>query len=327
MIIAEIGSVHDGSFGNAKKAVELAAQCGADAVKFQTHIAEAESRVDAPSPSYFKDESRIDYFRRTGFSQSQWRELRVLADTLRLGFISSPFALEAVDLLESIEITGYKIASGEVTNTPLLEAVANTGRPVFLSSGMSEWAELDNAVSVFAKTKDLTVMQCSSVYPCPDERVGLNVLGELKTRYPRATIGYSDHTLGLYAAVAATALGASVIEKHLTFSRKMYGSDACHSLEPQEFNLMVQMIRGTGRIMANPINKDDIREYREMKTAFQKSIVAAHELSAGTVIRETDLAYKKPDRGIPASDYRDLIGARLKVAKLKDDYIAKEDIE
>lgn len=327
MVIAEIGSVHDGSFGNAKKAVELAAHCGADAVKFQTHVAEAESRADAPRPSYFQDESRIEYFKRTGFSETQWRELRELADSLKLQLISSPFAIEAVDLLESIGVSAYKIASGEVTNTPLLEAIAKTGRPVYLSSGMSSWGELDAAVSVFSETGSLTVMQCSSVYPCPDERVGLNVLSELRERYPTADIGYSDHTLGLYAPVAATALGASAIEKHLTFSRMMYGSDAPHSLEPGEFQLMVEMIRGTGRIMANPVNKDNVESYAEMKTAFQKSVVAARDLSAGTTISEADLAYKKPDRGVSASQYRSVIGKRLTVSKTKDEYIEKEDIE
>jgi N,N'-diacetyllegionaminate synthase len=327
VVIAEIGSVHDGSFGNAKKAIELASYCGADAVKFQTHLAEAESRSDAPRPAYFQDESRIDYFRRTGFSEEQWLELRKLSEKLNLQFISSPFALEAVDLLESIGIHAYKIASGEVTNIPLLERVAQKGRSVYLSSGMSSWSELDAAVSILTDVEELTVMQCSSIYPCPDERVGLNVLAQIKERYPRAKVGYSDHTLGLYAPVAATALGATVIEKHLTFSRMMYGSDAPHSLEPKEFKQMVEMIRGTERIMAHPVDKDDGESFREMKTTFQKSIVAAEDIPSGAVIEKRHLAYKKPDRGLPASQYKDVIGKRLKHHKTKDEYIMKEDIE
>jgi N-acetylneuraminate synthase len=150
-IIAEIGSVHDGSFGNAKKLIELAKACGADAVKFQTHIAEAETLKDAPNPPYFQDESRYDYFVRTGFSLEQWNALKVHADKIGIEFMSSPFSIEAVELLERVGMKRYKIPSGEVTNTPLLEAVVATGKSVFLSSGMSSWKELDRAVEEWTR--------------------------------------------------------------------------------------------------------------------------------------------------------------------------------
>lgn len=147
-IIAEIGSVHDGSFGNAVKLIEAAAACGADAVKFQTHIAEAETRRDAPAPRFFNAEPRFDYFHRTRFSVAQWKELAVHCASRDVIFMSSPFSLEAVDMLETVGVAAYKIPSGEVTNLPLLEHVAATGRPAILSSGMSDWMELDAAVAV-----------------------------------------------------------------------------------------------------------------------------------------------------------------------------------
>lgn len=308
-IIAEVGSVHDGSFGNARKLVEAAADCGVDAVKFQTHIAEAESLPSAPSPGYFTAEPRIDYFRRTAFSAEQWSALKTACAERGVGFLSSPFSLEAVDLLEQIGVEAYKIPSGEVTNLPLLERVAATGKAVLLSSGMSDWAELDAAVETLRAGGPLTVLQCSSIYPCPPESVGLNVIGELRERYG-LPVGFSDHSQGLTAAVAAVACGASVIEKHLTFSRLMYGSDAANATEPGDFGLLVQMIRELEAMLAHPVDKDEVTPYREMKRIFEKSVVTARPLAAGTTLSAEDLAFKKPGDGISAARYREVIGRR-----------------
>lgn len=309
-IIAEIGSVHDGSLGNAQRLIDAAAEAGADAVKFQTHIAEAESLADAPSPAYFSDEPRIAYFRRTGFAPEQWRKLARHAEAAKVTFLSSPFSLEAVDLLEDVGVKAYKVPSGEVTNVPLLERIAATRKPTLLSSGMSDWTELDQAVAILKPACELTVLQCTSAYPCQPEQVGLNVLGEMKARYGTA-VGLSDHTLGIAAAVAAAALGASVIEKHFTFSRLMYGSDAKHSMEPAEFRVFCQALREVWRMQASPVDKSDVRPYADMKRIFQKSVVTARPLKAGTVLTREMLAFKKPGDGIPASQYRSVIGRRL----------------
>ena len=308
-IIAEVGSVHDGSFGNACKLVEAAAACGVDAVKFQTHMAEAETLASAPSPGYFTAEPRMAYFERTAFTPEQWHELKSVCDRNQVAFLSSPFSLEAVALLEEIGAESYKIPSGEVTNLPLLERVAATGKPCLLSSGMSDWAELDRAVEVLRAGGPLTVMQCSSVYPCPAEQVGLNVIGELRARYGTA-VGFSDHSRGLTAAVAAVAFGASVIEKHFTFSRLMYGSDASNATEPAAFARLVEMIRECEAMLAHPVDKDETTAYREMKRIFEKSVVTAGPIAAGTVLAATDLAFKKPGDGISAARYRELVGRR-----------------
>jgi N,N'-diacetyllegionaminate synthase len=312
MLIAEIGSVHDGSFGNAQKLIELASVCGANAVKFQTHIAEAESLSDAPSPEYFKDEPRVDYFRRTGFSVEQWRKLKQLAEKCGLVFLSSPFSIEAAELLESLDMAVFKIPSGEITNIPLLEKVASFKKPVLLSSGMSNWKELDNAVSVFRNQNNLTVMQCSSMYPCPPEYIGLNVLKEIQQRYG-CEVGFSDHSLGLAAPIAAAALGASVIEKHFTFSKFMYGSDAQHSMEPNEFKLLASSLKDVWNMLKRPVNKDDTFSYAAMKDIFQKSIVSAVPIKAETYINREHLSFKKPGTGIPASEYAKLIGKKIKI--------------
>ena len=310
-IIAEIGSVHDGSLGNALKFIDAAAEAGADAVKFQTHIAEAESLADAPSPGYFNDEPRIAYFKRTGFTPEQWKKLARHAQAAKVTFLSSPFSIEAVDLLEDVGVSAYKIPSGEVTNVPLLERVAATKKPTLLSSGMSNWAELDEAVAVLKPACALTVLQCTSAYPCPPEQVGLNVLAEMRSRYGVA-VGLSDHTLGFAAALAAAALGATVIEKHFTFSRLMYGSDAKHSMEPADFKRFCEALREVWRMQASPVDKDDVSPYADMKRIFEKSVVTARALRAGTVLTREMLAFKKPGDGIPAAQYRTLIGRKLK---------------
>lgn len=322
-IIAEIGSVHDGSLGNAGKLIELAASCGATAVKFQTHIAEAETLANAPAPSYFKAEPRMEYFRRTGFDRAGWQQLKDIADAAGIAFLSSPFSIEAVHLLEEIGMEAYKIPSGEVTNIPMLEEIAALGKPVLLSSGMSNWAELDAAVAVFDGKCPFVVMQCSSAYPCPPEQVGLNVLAEMKQRYGTA-IGFSDHTLGVAASMAAASLGAVVIEKHFTFSKHMYGSDAKHSMEPTEFSQFADGLNAIWAMLSNPVDKDDISPYGDMKDIFQKSIVAAADLTAGTRLEAAHLAFKKPGTGIPASRYGEILGRILNRDCNADEMIKEE---
>ena len=177
-IIAEIGSSHDGSFGNAMKLIEEAKKCGADFVKFQHHIAEFESLPNAPSPSYFKSEDRFEYFRRTSFDLEQLGTLKKLTEKLGMNFMVSPFSEEALDILKKLNVKFYKIASGEVTNHRLLEKLNKTKKKIFMSTGMSSWKEIDKAVKILDKQKTV-IMQCSSIYPCPEKNVGLNILKEL----------------------------------------------------------------------------------------------------------------------------------------------------
>jgi N-acetylneuraminate synthase len=326
-IIAEAGSVHDGSFGNAQKLIELATSCGADAVKFQTHLASAETLRNAPMPQYFKGEPRYEYFERTGFSIAQWKQLAAFAKTNNIEFLSSPFSVEAVALLEEVGIGKYKIPSGEVSNIPLLEAVAETGKPVLLSSGMSNWEELDRAVATIRRRHDrLCVMQCTSAYPCHPERVGLNVLAEIRDRW-QVEAGYSDHTLENFACFAAVSLGATVIEKHMTFSRRMYGSDAPHSAEPSQFMELVRGVREISAILEHPVIKDDIGSYSEMKRIFEKSVVSLCRIPAGATITAEMISVKKPGDGIPAARFQEVIGSVAKVDIAPDMTIPDDSIQ
>ena len=315
-IIAEIGNTHEGSLGLAKRFIKVAAECGVDCVKFQTHIFEAESLSTAPNPPYFKDETRKEYFERTAFNIKEYKELmRFTQEECGCDFISSPFSLEAVDLLEEVGISAYKIPSGEVTNLPLLEKVAKTGKKVILSSGMSSWEELDEAVSTLKESgcSDLIVLQCTSEYPCPPEKSGLNVIQELKERY-KVPVGFSDHTLGLAVPLAAYIKGATLIEKHFTLSTDMYGSDAKNSTEPEEFSQLVRGLRDIEIALSNTIDKDkNAEELSNMKHVFEKSVVSIVEIPKGAVLTEIMLSVKKPGGGIPAKFMKSMIGKKANV--------------
>ena len=318
LVIAEVGSVHDGSFGNACKLIETAAECGADVVKFQMHISGSESLVDAPSPAYFFAEPRYQYFDRTSFDLKEWSALKKVADSLGIEFLVSPFSNDSVKILEDIGVYAYKIASGEVTNIDMIEVIAATGKPVFVSSGMSNWEELDLAISTLNDCKDLTVMQCSSIYPCPPEKVGLNIISEMKVRYS-CKVGFSDHSLGIAAAVSSVMLGVTAIEKHLTFSRSMYGSDAKYSLEPVEFREMVGYIREIEKVLKNPVDKNVITDFEMIREVFQKSIVASMDLPSGTILEKKHIEFKKPGDGILANQFRHVIGKKLLVDLSRDE--------
>ena len=328
-IIAEVGNTHEGSFGLAQCFIRSAAECGADAIKFQTHLFDAESLPDAPNPPYFHGEPRKAYFDRTGFSLEQWTRLRRLAEEeYGLDFLSSPFSLEAVDLLEQAGVKGYKIASGEVSNLPLLIRVAQTGKKTYLSSGMSSFAELDAAVAALRENDapETVLLQCTSEYPCPPEAAGLNLLGELAARYG-LPVGFSDHTLGPAVPLAAVCLGAVVLEKHFTLSKRMYGPDPPFSAEPAEFKLLADAVRDLDKALDARLDKDaKAASLAGMKRIFEKSVVAARDLPAGAVLAPGDLAYKKPGDGIPAARFRDVLGRKLASAVGRDSQLAWDDL-
>lgn len=321
-VIAEVGSVHDGSLGNALSLVRTAAACGADTVKFQLHIAAAESTLDAPSPSYFSGEPRFAYFERTGFTAEQWRSVMEACEAAGVEFLCSAFSIAALEILEGLGVRRHKVASGEVTNVPLLEAMAATGKPVLLSSGMSTWSELDRAVAILSSGGEVTILQCASQYPCAAEHVGLNVLAEMASRYGRP-VGFSDHTRGIAAPIAAVALGATVIEKHLTFSKLMYGSDAPNATEPEEFASMVESIRAVELMLANRVDKDDVSPYEDMKAVFEKSVVTVVDIPAGAAIERSMIDAKKPGTGIPAAALASVVG-RTAARDLRADLVLQE---
>jgi N,N'-diacetyllegionaminate synthase len=321
-IIAEAGMNHDGSLGNAIRMAEVAAECGADAVKFQLHDAAAETTRDAPSPPYFKHESRWEYFRRTAFDDQEWGTLKEACDGAGIEFLCSVFSLDALWRLEHLGVQRHKIPSGEGTNLELIRAAAATGKAVLLSSGMSSWAELDAAVE--AAGDNVTVLQCTSAYPTPPERVGLNLLGELRERYGKP-VGFSDHSVGPNACLAAVALGATVIEKHFTLSKELYGPDAALALEPYELEELCDGVREIETMLDSPVDKDDVEPFAEMKEVFEKSVVTTRAIPAGVVIEREMLAAKKPGTGIPAWMMPEVIGRKARV-DIAADTVLTEDV-
>ena len=324
-IIAEIGSIHDGSFGNAIKAIDVASDAGADIVKFQTHIAEAESLSNAPSPNYFTEESRTEYFKRTSFTFNQWIKISEHCSFKGVEFISSPFSIEAIELLEKIGVKAYKVPSGEVTNLPLLEKIVSTSKDVYLSTGMSDWGEIDRAINVLRNSPNLIPMQCSSSYPCKPELVGLNVISEMLKRY-NLPVGFSDHTLGFAAGISAVALGCVAVEKHFTFSKLMYGSDAKNSMEPKEFKKFCTALKEAYKMRNSFVDKNDLGEYYNMKKIFEKSIVTSQNVKIGDILGENNLAYKKPGDGISASFYKEVLGKTVNKDLSKDSKISWDDL-
>lgn len=309
-IIAEIGSVHDGSFGNAKKLIQAAKNAGADFVKFQTHIASAETTRDAPSPAYFKDESRFDYFNRISFDLKQYKELIRFSNSIKIKLITSPFSIEAVKIIKNLKIKIIKIPSGELTNFPMLDFINKNKFEVILSTGMSNYDEITEAINRLKNCK-LTLMQCTSLYPCPNNSVGINVLEEFKNKF-NLDIGFSDHTEGYAASIVATYIGSKYIEKHITFSKMMYGSDAKFAMEFKEFEIFCREIRNIDEIKKNPVNKNDIRKFNKFKNVFQKSIYLNKDLKKNDIIKLKHLSFKKPDTGISAMDYEEILNKKIK---------------
>lgn len=325
MIISELGSVHDGSFGNAVNLIKEAKKCGADAVKFQTHLAEFESLKNAPNPKHFKSEKRFEYFQRTAFDFVQYKKLIKEAKKNKILFLSSPFSIEAVDFLERLNLSLYKIPSGEVTNIPLLEKIKKTNKNILLSTGMSTIKEINDAVNIFDKKK-VTVMQCTSIYPCPLNKVGINLINEFKYKY-NCSIGFSDHSEGIESAICAVLMGANVIEKHITFSNKMYGSDAKYAMELNEFKKFCKSIRDTEILINNKVNKDHIsKELKLARKVFTKSIVINKNLKKNYKIKITDLAFLKPGYGISPKNYKKIIGKKLKKNISKNTILNFKDI-
>lgn len=331
-IVGEVAQAHDGSLGMAHAFIDAIAKAGADAVKFQTHIASAESTPAEPWRVKFsqQDETRYAYWKRMEFTTEQWAGLKRHTDEHGLKFLSSAFSIEAVELLSRLGVVAWKIASGEVTNGPLFDAMARTRLPFLISTGMSYWSEIDAAVErVRAHGCQVIVMQCTSMYPTPPEKTGLNVIPAMRERYgPEVGLGLSDHSGTIFPGLAAAALGIDVLEVHVAFSRDMFGPDVSASVTTQELKQLVDGVRAIEAVRANPVDKDEVAgQLQPMRSLFTKSIVAKVELAPGTVLTAEHLALKKPGHGMSPERLPAIIGKRTKHAISKDQLLCEADLE
>ncbi len=328
-LIAEIAQAHDGSLGTAHAYIDAVAKTGVSAIKFQMHIAEAESSEFEPFRVNFsyEDATRFDYWKRMEFSAWQWRGLKDHCDQVGLDFICSPFSLKAVDELEKLNVSCYKIGSGEVTNLLLLEKIAQTKRPVIISSGMSNYKELDQAVAVFKMNgTDITVLQCTTAYPTTPEQYGLNVMSELRSRY-QVRVGFSDHSAQIHTGIAAIALGAEVLEFHVVFHNQSFGPDAAASLSLEQTSALVTSADAIYKSLHTPVDKTSNDSFGKLKSIFEKSLAINKDLPEGHILRFEDLESKKPKGyGIPANHYLNVIGKPINKSKKCWDFLTEDDI-
>ncbi|WP_337967352.1 N-acetylneuraminate synthase family protein [uncultured Flavobacterium sp.] len=329
-LIAEIGQAHEGSLGILHSYIDALADTGIHAVKFQMHIAEAESSAFEPFRIKFsyEDETRYDYWKRMQFTLEQWKEIKSHCDEVGLDFICSPFSNMAVDWLEEIGVASYKIGSGEVNNFLLLKKIAQTKKTVIISSGMSSLKELDLTVEFLKKNEvDFSILQCTTSYPTQPEQFGLNIIQEMKERYG-ARVGFSDHSAKIATNIAAVALGAEILEFHVIFDRRMFGPDSKSSLTIDEVKQLVSDVNMIQIAIQNPVNKNDNLEFSTIKSIFEKSLAVNKSLLSGHILTFEDLEAKKPKGyGIEASQFENVIGKKLTRSMSKWDFLNESDLE
>ncbi len=327
-IIAEIAQAHDGNLEMAHKYIDAVSKTGVNAIKFQTHIAEAESSMYEPFRVRFSnDKTRFDYWKRMEFTLDEWKALKQHCDDVGLEFMSSPFSNAAVDLLEKVGVKTYKVGSGEVTNFLLLEKIAQTGKPMIISSGMSSFAELDKTVQ-FLKHRNVnfSLLQCTTAYPTTPKQYGLNVILQLKKRY-KVPVGFSDHSSSIEACIAATALGAELLEFHVVFDKESNGPDAKSSLTMAETTRLVKAVKNIELSLQFPIDKNNNSSFKDLKNIFEKSLAVNKDLKTGHTITFDDLEAKKPKGyGIDAIRFQEVIGKKLTKDLKQWDFLNEKDM-
>ena len=330
LLIAEVGQAHDGSLGTAHAFIDASAHAGADAVKFQTHIAAQESTLDEEFRVKFskQDATRYDYWQRMEFSPEQWAGLAGHAAEKGLIFLSSAFSVAAVELLHALGHPAWKIGSGEYKSTDLMAAMATTGRPILLSTGMSRRAEIAESVAgIRALGVDPALFQCTSRYPTPLDRVGLNVIDELRQAH-NCPVGLSDHSGSPYPALAALARGVDMIEVHVTFDHRMFGPDVPASLTFEQFRQVAEARAAFAEMDANPVDKDAAADELEtMRGLFTKSLAPSRDLAKGTVLTAEMLTAKKPGTGISATKLDEIVGRTLSRDVVPDRLLRPEDLQ
>ncbi|MFY9141798.1 N-acetylneuraminate synthase [Sulfuricurvum sp.] len=320
-IIAEAGVNHNGSLELAKALIDVAADAGADAVKFQTFKADKLVSKTAQKAQYQKQttdaaETQYEMIKKLELNAEAHHELMAHCKTKNILFLSTPFDHESIELLHELKMEIFKIPSGEITNLPYLRHIGSLRKEVILSSGMADLGEIEDALDVLIASgtpkEQITVLHATTEYPCPIEDVNLRAMQTIAGAFGIQT-GYSDHTNGIEVPIAAAAMGASVIEKHFTLDKTMDGPDHKASLEPEELYAMVSAIRNIEKALGNGVKKPSPSEAKNMSVA-RKSIVAAQPIQKGEILTEINLTIKRPGNGISPMRFDEVVGT----AALKD---------
>ena len=332
-VIAEAGSNHNRDLATALRLIEVAAEAGADAVKFQTYTAEGLYSRRTPDMRYLMDkglvnegESVWELIKRVEIPWEWHADLARHAADVGITFLSTPFEEAAVDLLEEIGVPAYKIASYEVNHLPLIEHVAKTGKPLLISTGMASLGDIERAldVAIAAGARDLLVMHCAVNYPPRFEDLNLRAITTLQHAF-NVPVGWSDHTMGHTADVVAVALGVCAVEKHYTLSRDQDGPDHPFALEPDELRAMVVAIRDAEASLGSTVKRVTDAE-GELLRLGRRSLVAARSVSAGEAIRREDIAVKRPGYGIPVHDLHQVLGRHAARDLAADEVLQWDDL-
>jgi len=314
-IIAEAGVNHNGNLQLALKMADAAKNAGADCIKFQTFISEKMVSKCAAKAEYQKqqmkeNESQLDMLKKLELSFDEFIELNSYCKDIGIEFLSTAFDFDSIDFLDSIEMKRWKIPSGDITNLPYLIKIAKLGKPVILSTGMSTMADIKAALLVLKENGlgEITVLHCTSEYPTPFEDVNLNAMKTIQSEFC-VPVGYSDHTRGIEIAIAAAAMGATVLEKHFTLDRNMEGPDHKASLEPDELKVMVTSVRNVEKALGNGTKIPAESEKKNMTIA-RKSIIAERDIKKGELFTEENLTIKRPGNGISPMRWFDVLGQK-----------------
>ncbi len=315
-VIAEAGVNHNGSRETAFRLVDAAVRANADAVKFQTFISEQVISAAAPKAAYQRettgaDESQLEMVKKLEFPPQVFGEIQKYCESAGILFLSTPFEESSADVLEALDVPAFKIPSGEITNFPFLEHVARKHRPMIVSTGMADLEEVSAAVETIRKqdNRELILLHCVSSYPASPASMNLRAMHTLAEKFS-VPVGFSDHTLGTEVTLAAVALGATVIEKHLTLDNKLPGPDHRASLEPNEFASMVRGIRMVESALGDGRKRPSPEEFDTAAVA-RKSLVSARALARGAVVTEDAIAIRRPGTGLPPAARAKVVGRRL----------------
>ena len=319
LIIAEIGVNHNGCLETAKKMIDRAKISGADYVKFQSFVASSLVTKNALKSDYQKvsenDKStQLEMLSELEFNNEQFDQIFKYCKIKNIGFLSTGFDFQSMEILKSYDMDYIKVPSGEITNLPMLQYVSKLKKPIILSTGMSTIKEIDDALKILysngVKNNNITLLQCTSEYPTPLSQANLNIIPELRKIFD-ISVGFSDHTIGFEAALGAVALGASIIEKHFTLDKSQKGPDHKTSIEPEEFKKMVNFVRGIETALGSSIKKPTIAEEKN-KIIVRKSIVAKKKINKGEIFDENNLTTKRPANGISPMMIESIIGKKSK---------------
>jgi N,N'-diacetyllegionaminate synthase len=328
IIIAEAGPNHNGKLKTAYKLVDLAKKCNADFVKFQTsvpefHISKFAKKADYQIKNTKKNESQLEMAKKIKLSYEDFKKLKKYTDRKKIHFLSTAFDLQSIDFLKDLNLKYFKIPSGEITNLPYLKKIAKFNKKIIISTGMSNMKEIEDAIKLLVlngtRKKNITVMQCNTEYPTPIEDANLKAMLTIKKKF-NVEVGYSDHTNGIEAALAATAMGASIIEKHITLNKNFYGPDHKASIDGKEFKKMVDGIRNITLALGHGVKKPTKSEKKNIRIA-RNSIVAAVDIKKGQKFNYNNLAVKRPGHGISPMKINKVIGKSAKRNFQQDELI------